>query len=180
MTTTNRHTKQSTHGSFFRGSIVTIIRMTIYKLKLKAQLVYYRNITVLLSRASCFEALAAIYRSVAGRLKCELSLSAALATSSDEVLTLALFSILFLIAASLAALGLIEEALFSVESLFAGCEYELLSAISAGQGNIFVNNLFHAFNFYFIFNHCSLPRFVMCKLKPVLRFYSNGIYINSH
>jgi hypothetical protein len=134
--------------------------LTIYKLKLKAQLVYYRkNITVLLSRALSLEALAAINGSVAGGLECELCLTAALATGSDKVLTLASLSILFLVAASLAALGLILEALFSVESLFAGCEYKLRSAISAGQGDILVNNLFHAFNLYFILAHCFLPRF---------------------
>lgn len=142
---------------------VTIIRMTIYKPKLKAQLVYNRIITVLLSRASCFEALAAIYGSVAGRLESKLRLAAALATCSDEVLALASFSILFLVAASLAALGLVLEAFFSIESLFAGGEYELLAAISAGKSDIlvyyFLGNLFHTFNFYFIFTHCFLPRF---------------------
>ena len=145
--------KQSTHGSFFRGSIVTIIRMTIYKLKLKAQLVYYRNITVLLSRASCFEALAAINRSVAGRLEHELCLATALTASSDEVLTLASFRILFLVAASLAALRLVLEALFSIELLLTYGEYELLAAISALEGDIFVSNFLNAFNFYFIFAH---------------------------
>ena len=156
--------------------------MTIYKPKLKAQLVYYRIITVLLSRASCFEALAAINGSVAGRLECELSLAAALATSSDEVLALALFSILLLIAASLAALGLVLEALLSIESLFAGGKYELLSAISAGKSDILVyyclSSLFHTFNFYFIFAHCFLPRFdVLSSLRtPLLQYRRQKIY----
>ena len=81
--------------------------MTIYKLKLKAQLVYNRIVTVLLCRTSCFEALTAVNGSVGRRLECKLRLAAALATCSDEVLTLASFSILFLVAASLAALGLV-------------------------------------------------------------------------
>ncbi len=138
--------------------------MTIYKLKIKALLVYNRIITVLLSRSSCFEALAAINGSVAGRLECKLSLAAALTASSDKVLTLASFSILFLVAASLAALGLVLEALFSVESLFACCKYELLTAISADKSNVLVyylGNLFHTFNFYFVFTHCFVPHFAV-------------------
>ena len=118
-------------------------------------------ITVLLSVASLLEARAAINGSVTGGLERKLSLAAALRASSDEVLTLASFSILFLVAASLAALRLILEALFSVESLLAGGEYELLSAISAGQGDVLIygsSNLFYTFNFYFIFAHCFLPR----------------------
>ena len=114
-------------------------------------------ITVLLSRASCFEALAAVNGSVAAGLESELSLAAALRADSDKVLTLASLSILFLVAASLAALRLILEALFSIESLFTGGKYEFLSAISAGKSDILVNyfgNLFHTFNFYFIFAHC--------------------------
>ena len=117
---------------------------------------YLSYYSILLSRASCFKALAAVNRSVAGRLESKLRLAATLATSSDEVLTLASLSILFLVAASLAALGLVLEALFSIESLLAGGEYELLSAISAGEGNILVyylSNLFYAFNFYFILTH---------------------------
>ena len=118
---------------------VTIIRMTIYKPKLKAQLVYNRIITVLLSRASCFEALAAIYGSVAGRLESKLRLAAALATCSDEVLALASFSILFLVAASLAALGLILETLFCVESLFISGENEFNTAVLTSESFVVVH-----------------------------------------
>ena len=118
---------------------------------------YLSYYSILLSRASCFEALAAVNRSVAGRLESKLRLAAALAAGSDEILTLASLSILFLVAASLAALRLVLEALFSVESLLAGGEYELLSAISAGQGDVLIygsSNLFYTFNFYFILTHC--------------------------
>ena len=118
---------------------------------------YLSYYSILLSRASCFEALAAVNRSVAGGLESKLRLAATLATSSDEVLTLASLSILFLVAASLAALRLVLEALFSVETLLAGGEYELLSAISAGQGDVLIygsSNLFYTFNFYFILTHC--------------------------
>ena len=117
---------------------------------------YLSYYSILLSRAFCFKALAAVNRSVAGRLESKLRLATALATSSDEVLTLASLSILFLVAASLAALGLVLEALFSVESLLAGGEYELLSAVSAGKGDVLIyrgSNLFYTFNFYFILTH---------------------------
>ncbi len=126
----------------------------IYKLKLKAQLVYLFVITVLLSRTSCFEALAAVNGSVAGRLEHELCLAAALTAGSDEVLTLASLRVLFLVAASLAALRLVLEALFSIELLLTYGEYELLAAISALEGDIFVSNFLNAFYFYFIFAHC--------------------------
>jgi hypothetical protein len=141
---------------------VTIIEMTIYKPKLKAKLVYYRIITVLLSCSSSLEARAAVNGSVGRRLESELSLAAALAAGSDKVLSLASLSILLLVAASLAALRLILEALFSIESLLTCCKYELLTAISAGKSNILVyyfSYLFNAFNFYFILAHVFLPRF---------------------
>ena len=140
----------------------------MYKLKLKAQLVYRVINTVLLSRALCLEALTAVNGSVAGRLESKLCLAAAFATSSDKVLTLASFSILFLVAASLAALGLILKALLSVESLFTGGEYELLTAISAGKSDVLVyylGNLFRTFNFYFVFAHCFLPHFDVVKSR---------------
>ena len=114
----------------------------------------YIVITVLLSRASSFEALAAVNRSVARRLEHKLCLAAALTAGSDEVLTLASFRVLFLIAASLAALRLVLEALLSIELLLTCGEYKLLAAISALEGDILVSNFLNAFNFYFIFAHC--------------------------
>lgn len=136
----------------------------IYKLKLKAQLVYYR-ITVLLSRTSCFEALTAVNGSVAGRLERKLCFAAAFAAGSDEVLTLASFSILSLVAASLTALGLILEAFFSIELLLTCCEHKFLAAISALEGDVLVSNFLNAFNFYFIFAHCLFYlALVLCKL----------------
>lgn len=110
-------------------------------------------ITVLLSVASLLEARATINGSVAGGLERKLSLAAALRAGSDEVLTLASFSILFLVAASLAALRLVLKALFSVELLLARCEYKFLSAISACEGYVFINDLFSIFYFYFVFTH---------------------------
>ena len=111
-------------------------------------------ITVLLSRASCLEALTAVNGSVARRLEGQLCLATALTASSDEVLTLASFCVLSLVAASLAALRLVLEALFSIELLLTCCEHELLAAISALEGDVLVSNFLNAFYFYFIFAHC--------------------------
>ena len=110
-------------------------------------------ITVLLSVASCFEARAAVNGSVAGRLECKLSLATALRAGSDKVLTLASLCVLSLVAASLAALRLVLEALFSIELLLARCEYKFLSAISAYEGYVFINDLFSILYFYFVFTH---------------------------
>ena len=118
-------------------------------------------ITVLLSRTSLLEARAAINGSVTGGLECKLSLAAALRAGSNKVLTLASFSILFLVAASLAALRLILKALFSVELLLARCEYKLLTAISAGEGYVFINDLFSILYFYFVFTHVFFLALIM-------------------
>ena len=116
-------------------------------------------ITVLLSRASCFEALAAINGSVAGGLECQLCLAAAVTAGCDEVLTLASFSIFLLVAASLAALRLILKALLCVELLLSCREYKLLTAVSAHESDILVYYLFSNFYLYFVFAHCFLPHF---------------------
>lgn len=110
-------------------------------------------ITVLLSRTSCLEALAAVNGSVAGRLECKLCLAAALRAGSDEILTLASLGVLLFVSASLAALGLVLKAFFSVELLLTRCEYKFLSAISACEGYVFINDLFSCFYFYFVFTH---------------------------
>ena len=130
-------------------------------------------LTVLLSRASCFEALAAVNGSVAAGLESELSLATALAASSDKVLALASLSILSLIAACLAALRLILEALFSIELLLARREDEFLAAISACEGYVLVNDFFSIFYFYFVFTHVSFPRlYNMSKgIRVRARFY---------
>ena len=118
-------------------------------------------ITVLLSRASCFEALAAINGSVAGGLECQLSLATAIRAGCDKVLTLASFSIFLLVAASLAALRLVLEALLCVELLLACSEYKLLTAISAHESDVLVYYFFSNFYFYFVFAHCFLPHLIV-------------------
>lgn len=110
-------------------------------------------ITVLLSRTSCFEAFTAVNGSVTGGLESKLCLAAALRAGCDEILTLTSLCVLLFVTASLAALRLILEALFSVELLLARCEYKFLSAISACEGYVFINDLFSILYFYFVFTH---------------------------
>jgi hypothetical protein len=107
-----------------------------------------------LCRASCFEALTAVNGSVAGGLEGQLCLAAALTAGSDKVLALASLRVFLLIAAGLAALGLILESLFSVELLLTRCEYKFLTAISAGKGYVFINDFCGRIYFYFVFTHC--------------------------
>lgn len=118
-------------------------------------------ITVLLSVLSCFEALAAVNGSVAAGLERELSLAAALRADSDKVLTLASLSVLSLVAASLAALRLVLEALFSIELLLASRKDEFLSAISACEGYVLINDLFSNLYFYFVFTHVFFSSLIM-------------------
>ena len=117
-------------------------------------------ITVLLCVASCLEARAAINGSVVGGLECKLCLAAALRAGSDEVLTLASLCVLFLVAASLAALRLVLEALFSIELLLARCKDEFLSAISACEGYVFINDLFSILYSYFVFTHVFISSLI--------------------
>ena len=83
----------------------------------------------------------------------ELSLAAALGANSHKVLALASLSILSLVAACLAALRLILEALFSIELLLARRKDEFLAAISACEGDVLVNDFYSIFYFYFVFTH---------------------------
>ena len=110
-------------------------------------------ITVLLSRTSCFEAFTAVNGSVTGGLESKLCLAAALRAGCDEILTLTSLCVLLFVTASLAALRLILEALFSVELLLARCEYKFLSAISACEGYVFINDFCGSVYFYFVFTH---------------------------
>ncbi len=85
----------------------------------------------LLSLSHFCEAVAAIYRSVCLRLKRYTSFAAACCTCSYEILLRSSCGILASVTASLASLRLILEASFSIKFLFAGCEYELFSALFA-------------------------------------------------
>ena len=130
-------------------------------------------ITVLLSRASCFEALAAVNGSVAAGLESELSFAATLGANCHEILALASLSILSLVAACLAALRLILEALFSIELLLARREDEFLAAISACEGYVLVNDFFSIFYFYFVFTHVFISSLIKISkgIRVRARFY---------
>ena len=79
----------------------------------------------------CSIALAAKNRSVACGLERNLSLFAALSAGYCEVLSLGLRSVLSLVTARLASLGLVLEALLCVKFLLACCENELLATVFA-------------------------------------------------
>ena len=77
------------------------------------------------------EALAAIDGAIGLRLEGNASLAAAVGANSGEILLGATGSILASVTAGLAALGLILEASFRIELLFAGGEHELRAAFLA-------------------------------------------------
>ena len=87
---------------------------------------------------SC-KALTAVNRAIRLRLKRNSGFAATCSAHSCEELTRATCSIFAGITASLAALGLILEAAFSIELLLAGSEYELFSTLFANQGFVFVH-----------------------------------------
>lgn len=93
----------------------------------------------------CGEAVAAVNRSVAGRLEGYSCFLAASCASGGEVLSLRSLSVLSCIAASLAALRLVLEAFGCIEFLFFGREDEFIFAIFTNECLVFV--------------HLSFPRF---------------------
>ena len=113
---------------------LTIFRQKIKKMRTFAPSVIYTTRTkkLLLFFDSC-EALAAVYRSVAGGLERNLSFLAASSANGGEHLTLSLGCVLACITACLASLGLVLEALLCVEFLLACGEYELVAALFARQ-----------------------------------------------
>lgn len=83
------------------------------------------------------EAGTAIYRSVIRGLEDDLSFAAALCTSGGEILAGSSACVLLSVTASLAALRLVQKALFFVEFLLACSEYELISALLANQSLVY-------------------------------------------
>ena len=77
------------------------------------------------------EALAAVYRSVFLGLERNLCYAAAHCTGSVKECSGTLTGVLSCVAASLASLGLVYEALLCIEFLFAGGEYEISAAVLA-------------------------------------------------
>jgi hypothetical protein len=106
--------------------------------------------------SSCLEASRAVYRSVTGRLEGDLCFTTALCADCSEVFLGCLTGILSCIAASLAALRLILEALLLVESLFTGSEGKFVATLFADKCFVFEYFAVHRF----VLVHWMLPRFV--------------------
>ena len=107
----------------------------------------------LLCVLSCLEASAAVNRSVAGGLEGDLRLTAALCAGGDKVLSLSSASVLLSVAASLAALRLVQKALFLVELLLASGEYELIAALFAYK-RLVLKDFVGCANHGYFFVHC--------------------------
>ena len=103
--------------------------------------------------AMLLEAGAAVHRPVAGGLESDLRLTAALCAGGDEVLSLALARVLLGVTACLAALGLVEEALFLVELLLTCGEHKFLAALFAHQSFV-LKDFVGCANHVFLFVHC--------------------------
>ena len=106
--------------------------------------------------SSCLEASRAVYRSVTGRLEGDLCFTTALCADCSEIFLGCLAGILSGVAASLAALRLIHEALLLIESLFAGSESEFVTALFADKSLVLEYFAVHRF----VLVHWMLPRFV--------------------
>ena len=74
------------------------------------------------------KAIAAVYRTVFSGSERNLSYAAAGSACCLKHFSFALNAVLSCVTASLASLGFVLEALFSIEFLLAGCEYELIAA----------------------------------------------------
>jgi hypothetical protein len=117
------------------------------------------SISLLLCVLSCFEASAAVNRSVAGGLESNLRLTAALCAGGDEVLSGRAACVLLCVAASLAALRLVHKALLFVELLLACSEYEFVAAFLANQSFV-LKDLFCASHHDFLV-HCLYLTFIV-------------------
>ena len=94
------------------------------------------------------EALAAVNQSVLTRLVRYTSLAASACAYSSEHLARSLCAALASCTAVLASLGLMLEALLSVELLLASSEYELVAAVLTYQCLVFVHNHLPHFEYF--------------------------------
>jgi len=136
------------------------MRSPLFAHKLRYQ--FYFDTATLLSVLHLLEASTAVDRSVVRRLENNLRNAAALSTRGLEVFTRSSSCVLLCITASLAALGLVLEALFLVESLLACSEHEFVSALLANQS--FVDKLvFSEFSdsYFFVHDFTSLCKMVL-------------------
>ena len=107
------------------------------------------------------EAIGAVDRSVGLGLKRNLSLAAASCASSGKELSGATLSVLASVTASLAALGLVLEASFSVEFLLTSGKGELGATLFADQNLVFV----HSFSLSFTDDALGDPRIKILELQ---------------
>ena len=90
------------------------------------------------------EAFAAVNGSVFAGLEGNLRYTTAFVTGSFEPFAFSTGSVFACVTASLAALGLVNETLFSIEFLFACCEYEFFAAFLAFECFVFVHEIYLA------------------------------------
>ena len=108
----------------------------------------------------------AIYRSVVRRLEDNFRNTAAISASRFKVFTRSFSCVFLCITASLAALGLIGEALLLVEFLLSGSENKLVSTLLADKS--FIYKLRCSTSYYFFVHDCfylallDLPRNIWC------------------
>ena len=88
------------------------------------------------------KAFAAVNGSVFTGLEGNLCNAAAFVTGSFEPFAFAAVGVFACITASLAALGLVYETFFSIEFLFACCEYEFFAAFLAFECFVFVHEIY--------------------------------------
>ena len=93
-------------------------------------------------RSSCGVALAAVYSLAFGRIEGHLAFLAAVCAYGIEHLSRSLGAVLSCITACLASLGLVLEALLSIEFLLTGGEHEIVAAIFALQCLVLVHLLY--------------------------------------
>ncbi len=106
---------------------------------------FFNCVSNCISCCSCLflcEAFAAINRSVFAGLEGNFCNAAAFVTGSFEPFAFAATGVLACITASLAALRFVYETFFSIEFLFACCEYEFCAAFLAFECFVFVHEIY--------------------------------------
>ena len=92
-----------------------------------------------LSGTSCGEAFAAVHGLSIRRIERNLAVLATLSANGGEHFSRASCTVLACITASLASLGLVVEALLSIELLLTGGEHEIIAAVLAIQCLVLVH-----------------------------------------
>ena len=101
----------------------------------------------LVASSGC-EALAAVYSLALGRIEGNLAFLTAVSTDGGEHLARTLRTVLASITACLATLGLVLEALLSVEFLLTGGEHEIVAAILALQCLVLIHVFYLTWYFF--------------------------------